>query len=138
MTTTTMAEKGRMVVARFLDGRLVKGTIHDFAPNKNEFHLYEGGDERSRAVAVRAESLKALFFVKSYEGNKDHVESTERRGGGQGRKIRVRFLDGEEMAGTTMGYSPAKQGFFLIPADAESNNQRIYVLNSAVAKVEWV
>jgi hypothetical protein len=138
MKTATMAEKGRMVVARFLDGRLLKGTIHDFAPNKQEFHLYEGGNERSRAVAVPAESLKALFFVKSYEGNKDHVDSVEHQGGGQGRKIRVRFLDGEEMAGTTMGYSPQKQGFFLIPADAEGNNVRVYVLNSAVAKVEWV
>jgi hypothetical protein len=139
MTTPTMAEKGRMVVARFLDGKVLKGTIHDFAPNKEELHLYKGGDERSPAVTVRTESLKALFFVKDFVGNKQHqTDNSFESATGQGRKIRVRFLDGEEMAGFTMGYSPQKQGFFMIPADADCNNARVYVFKSAVVGVEWV
>lgn len=139
MTTTTMADKGRLVVARFTDGRVIKGTTHDFAPNKTEFHLYEGGDERTRAVALSTASLKAVFFVKSFQGNRHHkVDNSFRAASGQGRKIKVTFLDGEEMAGLTMGYSPDKPGFFLVPADPKSNNARVYVLNAAVAKVEWV
>ena len=49
MTTSTAATQAtaRMVVARFLDGRTVKGTTHDFAPNRDEFHIYEQGDEGS-------------------------------------------------------------------------------------------
>lgn len=139
MPTSTISEKGRLVVARFIDGRVVKGTTHDFAPNKTEFHLYEGGDERNRAVAVSTDVLKAVFFVKSFEGDRTHkVDNSFRHAQGQGRKIKVTFQDGEEMAGFTMGYSASKPGFFLIPADPKSNNARVYVLNAAVAKAEWV
>ena len=139
MPIATIAEKGRLVVARFVDGRVLKGTTHDFAPNKTEFRLYERGDERSRAVAVSVGSLKAIFFVKSFEGDSSHqVNYSFERAGGQGRKMRVRFNDGELMAGLTMGYNAKKQGFFLIPADPHGNNHRVYVLNSAVAKFEWL
>lgn len=138
MTTATTAEQGRMVVAHFLDGRLLKGTIHDFAPNKECFHLYEGGDERSEATAVRADALKALFFVKTYAGEAGrHRNNSFEGASGQGRRMKVRFADGEELAGFTVGYSKAKQGFFLIPADPASNNARVYVLNAAVAEVSW-
>ncbi len=138
MTTGTMAETGRMVVAHFVDGKLLKGTIHDFAPNKKEFHLYVGGNERSEAVAVQADSLKALFFVKSYDGDTYHRRAYSFENvKGQGRKIQVRFEDGEEIAGYTMGYTPQKKGFFLIPADPDSNNARVYILNAAVAEVKW-
>lgn len=132
-------EKGRMVVARFLDGRLLKGTIHDFAPNKDVFHLYEGGDERSEAVPIRADRLKALFFVKTFEGDAEHRhDNSFAEAAGQGRKMMVRFLDGEVIAGFTMGYSRQKQGFFLIPADSAGNNARVFVLNRAVAAIRWV
>ena len=139
LPTNAIAEKGLLVVARFLDGTCLKGTTQDFAPNKTEFHLHEGGNEGSRAVTVSAESLKALFFVKSFEGNREHRDEYALDGGsGQGgRKIRVRFTDGEVMAGFTVGYNPHKQGFFLVPADQDGNNARVYVLNKAVAKVEW-
>jgi len=138
MKTATMAEQGRMVVAHFLDGRLLKGTIHDFAPNKECFHLYVGGDERSEATAVRAGALKALFFVRSYEGEADrHRSYSFQDATAQGRRVKVRFTDGEEVAGFTVGYSKEKQGFFLIPADPAGNNTRVFVLNAAVAEVSW-
>jgi hypothetical protein len=136
----TAAEKGRMVVAHFLDGRLLKGTMHDFTPNKTEFHLYEGGEEHHHAVAVSADSLKALFFVKSYAGDSHHRADDTFRGIGAhgGRKMRVRFTDGEVMTGSTMGYNPQKQGFFLVPADPDDNNERVFILNAAVAEVAWL
>jgi hypothetical protein len=127
-----------MVVVRFLDGRTLKGTTHDFAPNKSEFHLYEGGDESSHAVPVGTASLKAVFFVKSYEGDQSRQDKNDFEGTAvHGRKMRVRFLDGEEIAGTTTGYNPKKPGFFLIPADPDGNNARVFVVSSAVASVEW-
>jgi len=136
----TTAEKGRMVVAHFLDGRVLKGTIHDFTPNKTEYHLYEGGQEQRHAVPVNAGSLKALFFVKSFEGDPSHETDDNFRGTGAhgGRKMRVRFVDGEVLTGSTMGYNPQKPGFFLIPADPDDNNERIYIMNAAVAEVNWL
>ncbi len=140
MQETPTTSKALLVVARFLDGRTLKGTTHDFAPNKAEFHLQAEGAERSSAVKVSAAELKAILFVKSYTGDpaRRDAYSFEESGGQGGRRIRIRFADGETMAGYTMGYNARKQGFFLIPADPDGNNERVYVLNAAVSGVEWV
>ena len=116
-----------------------KGTTHDFAPNKTKFHVYRSGDEASPAVEISIEAVKAVFFVKSYEGNSQHKAAYSfDEAKGQGRKIKVVFIDGKEMSGLTMGYNPQKQGFFIAPSDPGGNNTRVYVMNSAVASVEWV
>jgi hypothetical protein len=130
---------GRMVVARFRDGRMLKGTTADFAPNRETFHLYEGGDVSTTAVQVAVDELKAVLYVKSFEGDSSHRDDYDfGKSAGHGRKAEVTFEDGEVIAGFTMGYSAERQGFFLEPADAESNNSRIYVVNKAVKSMRWV
>jgi hypothetical protein len=132
------ATDGRLVVARFLDGRVLKGTTHDFAPNKPVFHLSEHGDLSARGEKISVDSLKAVFFVKSYEGDSRHDEKKDFEGAaGQGRRVVVTFTDGETLAGFTTTFSPGKQGWFLIPVDTESNNARVYVVTAAVRRVEW-
>ncbi len=37
-----------------------------------------------------------------------------------------------------MSYSPDRQGFFLIPADLKGNNERVFVVKSATAKMEFL
>lgn len=135
---STMQNGSQPVVARFMDGRVIKGTTRDFAPNKEKFHLFPWGDEGGdKALDIVVGALKAIFFVKSYEGNKEHVQDNSFDGAaGQGRKLVVTFKDGEVLAGFTMGYNKKNQGFFLIPADPNSNNERVYVVNSSVKKVE--
>jgi hypothetical protein len=129
---------GNKVVARFLDGRMVKGITHDFAPNKDKFHVFEGGDTTSRGTPVSPDGLKAVFFVKDYAGNRArHDVLTFEGARGQGRKIVVTFVDGETMPGFTVGYNAAATGFFLIPVDPESNNLRVFVVNKAVRSVKW-
>ncbi len=128
---------GRSVVVRYADGRLLKGTTHDFQAVKPEFHVYPGGDEKQRAVAVAFPELKAVFFVRTYDGNPKHRATTLFEGPVQGRKMLVTFKDGEVIAGTTVGYNTKAQGFFLMPVDAQGNNVRIYVINSAVKEVRW-
>lgn len=136
---STSSSDGRRVVAHYRGGRLLKGTTNDFAPGKLECHVFENGDERSRAVAVSLSDLKALFFVKSYQGDKHHVEKKSfKPGPAPGRKVSVTFHDGETILGHTMGYDPKKQGFFLVPVDPDSNNARVYVLNVAIARLEWI
>jgi len=129
---------GKMVVARFVDGRILKGTTYDFLPGKPVFHLYVDGNEKAKAEAVQMADLKAVFFVKDFSGvseRKDRYDFAATQG--HGRKVRLIFQDGEEMAGFTNGYNPASQGFFLIPADAAGNNVRIYVLNKAIKTFRW-
>jgi len=129
---------GSAVVARFADGRVIKGTTQDFAPQKPMFHLYVREDAGARGIAVKITALKALFFVKTYDGDSKHVEDLDVASAkGPGRKIVVTFADGEVIAGFTTGYSRDKQGFFVIPADPGSNNARVYVVTAAVKKVAW-
>ena len=127
------------VVARYIDGAMLKGTTRDFSPNKPDFHIYPDGNLRTSAVKVSLARLKAVFFVKSLEGNKDHVEGGQAPGPqGLGRRIRVIFKDGEILMGSTVGYAPDRPGFFFLPSDPQSNNLRIFVVRSAVAKVEFL
>lgn len=39
-------------------------------------------------------------------------------------------MNGEVLVGSTLGYNPKGQGFFIFPADAGSNNKRVYVVSS--------
>jgi hypothetical protein len=129
---------GSAVVARFVDGRVLKGTTHDFAPHKASFHLTLADDPTARALAIPLGALKALFFVRTYDGDPKRVEGFDfEKAKGQGRKIIVTFVDGEVVSGFTTGYAKDKQGFFVIPVDPNSNNARVYAVTAAVKKVEW-
>lgn len=125
-----------MVVARFLDGNVVKGTTHDFAPERSSFHIYAPG--ASDPIPVLADDLKALFFVKSLMGDSDRhdVRSFLQHGGPEySKKVAVRFSDGEVVCGYTQHYADDRQGFFLQPASANSNNKNVYVFSQAAAEV---
>jgi hypothetical protein len=136
---TTVKSTTGMVVAKFVDGGKIKGLTHDFATNKPEFHVFSRGDETSKALPILINDLKAVFFVKSYDGDRWHREyKLFDRAEVQARKIFVRFKDGEFMVGFTLGYNPSNQGFFLTPADPDSNNSRIYVINAAVDRIQWL
>jgi hypothetical protein len=123
------------VVVKFKDNTLAKGKTSDFFPNKTQFHLENLNGE---IVEISIEDLKALFFVKDFEGNKDHDKKYNDEIAAGGRKLRVRFLDGETVIGYTLGCSPDRQGFFMTPADLKGNNERIFVVKSATEKVEFL
>ena len=123
------------VVARYRDGRMIKGTTTDFLPTRDTFHVHpEGG---GAAVVVRHGDLKAIFFVRDYAGNPAHRPKNQYDASKPviGRKIRVVFEDGEVIVGTTQGYQPGRPGFFVVPADLESNTERCYVLSAATRDV---
>lgn len=123
------------VVVRFKDGSIMKGKTRDFFPNKTSFHLETlNGDTKT----IDVEQLKASFWVKDFDGNKNYDEDYKDEIAGTGRKIIVKFSDGESIIGYTLGYSPDRQGFFMTPADSKSNNQRIFVVKSASEKIEFI
>jgi hypothetical protein len=132
-------DDGTRVVARYADGRMLKGTTHDFAPIKTQFHVSESGKVAAQTTRVSLAELKAVFFVRTFEGDSGHVANNDvAEARGQGRRVRVTFNDGEVVAGFTMGFSDDKPGFFLIPADAACNNARMFVVRQAVRSIEWV
>ena len=123
------------MIARFKDGTLLKGYTDDFFPNKKHFHLQPLNGE---IVEIETELLKALFFVKDFEGNKDHKESYTDAVPGGGRKVQITFKDGEEVIGYSQGFSRERPGFFVTPADTQSNNERFFVVKSATEKVTFL
>ena len=125
------------VVARFRDGRMVKGQTSDFLPNKDAFHVATPG---SKPLAILTRDLKALFFVRDLKGDPRHVEGNEIDPDrpGSGRPIKVVFKDGEILVGTTNGYQPGRPGFFLVPADTDSNIERCYVVADAAEQISFV
>jgi len=129
------------IVARFQDGRVLKGFTNDFLPAKDHFHLT--GDDQppgSKPIQVGLAELKALFFVKTFEGDSKHQESNDPVAGGPaaGRKIRVVFKDGETLVGTTQGYDKSRPGFFVVPVDRGSNNERCFVVAAATQEVSFL
>lgn len=119
------------VVIRYADGRLVKGYTNDFFPNKPTLHVSAGPNDHG--AVIRVGELKAVFFVKDFMGNPEHEESNAFDGRKpSGRKAEVTFKDNEVIVGTTLGYDPGRLGFFLMPADPDSNNIRVFAVNAAV------
>jgi hypothetical protein len=132
-------QKNRIVV-RYRDGRTLKGHTADFLPTRPSFHVEPADAAVARSLEIPLVELKAVFFVKRLDGNRDYHEVKEFRPGqpAAGRRLRVDLEDGEVLVGTTMGYQPNRPGFFLVPADPDSNNDRCFVVSAAVRKVEFV
>jgi hypothetical protein len=131
-----MGETNKVVV-RHLDGKVLKGTTEDFFPNRPAFHLRPlGGGE---VLDIRCRDLKAVFFVKDFAGDPKLREAPgfERATTeiSRGKKIAVRFKDGELVCGYTLTYLPERSGFFVTPADPASNNLRAYVLTHAAREI---
>ena len=130
-----MADVNKVAI-RYRDGRVVKGTTHDFVPGKPVFHL-ESNDSGSVAE-VKIDDLKAIFFVKDFSGRPDYSEIKDfpqSTPASKGRKIAVLFEDGELLTGYTLAYDPRRPGFFVMPTDEMSNNDTAYVVRAAVKDV---
>ena len=123
------------VVVKFKDNTVAKGKTSDFFQNKAQFHLEETNGEISE---ISIEDLKAVFFVKDLKGNKEHQYNYNDHIAAGGRKIKVLFNDGETVVGYSLSYSADRLGFFMTPADLKGNNERIFVVNSATEKVEFL
>ena len=126
------------VVVRFADGRTLKGTTQDFKPTSPRFHLTpaRGGS----ALEVRLSELKAVFFVRDFEGRasreKQHGFLASPPETPQGKKVAVQFRDGELLCGYTMTFAPDRVGFFVFPADQAGNNLRVFVLTAAASAIK--
>ena len=123
------------VVARFLDGRVLKGASFDVSLTKETCHVQTA----TGPVEVRLSELKALFFVKDLTGDPARQEARTIAQGDPravgGRRVEIRFKDGEQLVGLMPSYGPEQQFFYILPADAGSNNIRILVNRAATSSV---
>jgi hypothetical protein len=134
------------VVARFRDGRIVKGTLADFSLDADTVVLREEATHEERRIPI--EELKAIFFVKTFAGASEYIE---RKAFGirkvVGKKAFVKFDDKETVVGFIdgdvpwdRGFSLEKigknaKGFFLTPVDGDSNNNRVFIVGSAIKDI---
>lgn len=126
------------VVARFQNGKTLKGMTNDFLPAKDVFHIALAETTASaKPLEVKVAELKALCFVRTLEGDPQHHKTNEFPpfASAAGRKVEVTFQDGEVLLGTTQGYQPSRPGFFVVPADPLSNNERCYVVAASTKAV---
>ncbi|HXX53693.1 MAG TPA: hypothetical protein VEI28_03890 [Thermodesulfovibrionales bacterium] len=131
------------VVLRIADGRLVKGHLHDFSPSGEGVVMEDESGARQR---FDMNELKAIFFVRTFEGDKSrHEKKSFEKENPPGKRVFVKFKDGESMVGYVEGevpwqkgffLEPAKgKGFFLLPTDDESNNTKVFVIAQSVWEV---
>ncbi len=75
---------------------------------------------------VPTEKVKAIFFM---------LGAGEKAPTPEGKRVRVTFRDGRQVAGFSPDYDESGVGFFMIPADTRTNTGRIWVYRTAVRQV---
>ncbi len=133
------------IVAHCKDGTTIKGMTSNFSPNVSFFNLeLNSGKEvrvdmdKLKTVEINLEELKAAFFVKEFGGNQDRKDEYNDVIAGGGKKIEVKFTDGEVITGYALSYSSDRDCFFITPADLQSNNERILIIRSATEKITFL
>ncbi len=136
------------LVIHYADGRIVRGTTANFSPEQDYFVLTPlagdpappGPGQAGGAIAVELKDLKGIFFVKDLAGRRSHgpPRAAPANQPNLGRRVKVTFQDGEVLLGATPSYDPKKQGFFIFPAEADSNTVKLFAVNAHVRDVRFL
>ena len=118
------------VVVRLKDKTLLKGKISNFSQSLDSFEveLLNGNME-----IVDIDNIKAIFFVKSFEGDKKHQYQYKDELLWEGDKLSLTFADGEKMVGYTQHLDfISNRGLLITPADVNGNNKHVFASKSAI------
>jgi len=125
------------IVVHDKGGNVLKGTTIDFLPKRPLFHLVIGGIHGEEIKKIVIDNLKAVFFVKDFDGDKNHHDAKGLDAlSASGKKIRAVFKDGEIVSGYTHVLNMDQPGLFLVPVDPKSNNERIFIVFSSLSQLE--
>ena len=112
------------IVVRHADGRFLKGYTQDFHPSRAQFALWPAINATPKErIVVPMSRLKAVFFVRDFDGNPGYRERKTFTTRGQGRRVEVTFADAEVMLGTTLNYRPDGHGFLRRPGRSRRQQQ---------------
>ena len=141
------ATERHKVVVNLRDGTVVKGYLETAVPTdlasllenplrKFPAHLRLLGANGSGNLEIDVTKAKAIFFVKSFEGdkNKNPVRFYANGPAVHGIWVEIRFHDGETVEGVVHNsiHHLIEDGFLLSPSDPDSNNEVIYVVKSSI------
>jgi len=144
MSSAPSAEQNDMLVIQFGD-RTVKGytDIQEWPSAQSlDFNVKKPVFRRigaSELESIPLEGVKAIFFVKSFEGKwhddlrfHDHLPAPDCLW------VRVTFLDGEIIEGLIANDQNfvIRAGFYMAPIDPEGNNWLIYVLKNKLKELQ--
>ncbi len=114
-----------------LEGLLVQGLRR----LPDVIRLRRAEDDEPQEIAVK--DLKAVFFVKSFDGqgNRNDLKFFSNAPMVHGIWVQLQFKDGEIMEGIVLNGMQhlVEPGFFVHPTDPDANNKLIYVLKAALA-----
>jgi len=130
----------KKVVVKYQNGEIIKGWVEDFRLDRELFILFPLIEySQEERMEINFESLKAVFFVKDFLGDKNYKKvrtfNIDLKITPSQRKLIVNFVDGEHLYGTSHDYGRYKIGFFIYPIDPKDNSQRIFIVQLAVESV---
>jgi hypothetical protein len=111
-------------VIHTVEGQVKRGLLED--PELDAVVLGLAPQPGADPEVLQADKVKAIFFM---------LGPGEPPPAPTGKKVRVTFLDGRQIAGFSPDYSDQGAGFFMVPADTKTNTARIWVYRSAVKAV---
>ena len=125
------------IVIHYRSGRTVRGRMRFFEDVRSSV-IAE--DLAGHPLTVPFDEIKAIFFVKEYEGSEEEHEAARPEGvpGGRdrGHPVAVRFPDGEIIEGSVSLFPPTGAGFYLTPRGRHGNNRAIFVPARSALEVQ--
>ncbi len=139
----TAQEKSRRVIVRYSDGATLRGyfSTEDLPlAGSDPAATFSIRNVEGELEDVEVARLKAIFFVKSFEGKQDYSEFKvfTHQPNGRGVWVRVQFHDGEIMEGIAPNSLStfAGQVFSLTPPDPRSNNETVLVSKKSMKEMQ--
>ncbi len=120
------------VIVRTRDGEVIPGFANQDRVKKTLKIITQRGKERTFSL----DKLKAVFFVKDFQGNPeyDEIKFLNKQTVSSMIWVRVEFFDGEVLEGKISNNMDliCSPGFYLSPSDQDTNNKRVYVIKSSL------
>lgn len=137
------SDDSRRVIIRYADGTTLRGYLTAEEALEMDSQLSDKFSIRNvagKVEDVEVSGLKAIFFVKSFEGSQDYSEFKvfTQQPSGKGVWVRVHFHDGEVMEGiapNSLG-TFASKAFSLTPPDPRSNNESVIVSKKCLKEMQ--
>ena len=139
----TAPDDPRRVIVRFANGTTLRGYFSPEDAQGLKNNLLDRVAIRNvvgKLEDVEVSGLKAIFFVKSFEGSQDYSEFKvfTHQPSGKGVWVRIHFHDGEVMEGiapNSLGTFAGKV-FSLTPPDPQSNNETVIVSKNCLKDMQ--
>ncbi len=112
------------VVVHTVEGQVRRGLLEE--PDLGAPSLALAPQPGAAAEDVPTDKVKAIFFM---------LAPGEQAPAATGKKVRVTFKDGRQVAGFSPDYAEGGPGFFMVPGDTRTNTGRIWVYRAAARAI---